>query len=267
MKDRGVLYFLIAGKDRGFRKKVMGGHGKFLSNSLESLNKHMSDIPTALFTDIDSVDWKEFGFDIVTYKDMIDIWVYKYECLLETPFLKTVHMDCDTYVCGSFYEVFDMLDKIDFAAPISPAYFGRWPLDVPISFPELAGGFMAYKSSDKVNKMLEYAKRLIIARKGGCDEPYMRKALYEFTNVKHSVLPLEYNCVFWFPGYLTSNVKVLHGKIHDIEPVKECFAGKNPKLFTGESIIHCDYASRKKYKIGLIQNYAKLVEEHAGVKK
>jgi hypothetical protein len=174
---------------------------------------------------------------------------------METPFSKTIHMDCDTYVCKSFYEVFHMLDKVDFAAPLSPFYFGKWPLDIPISFPELACGFMAYKSSDKVNKMLEYAKGLISTRKRGADEPYLRKALYEFTNVKHSVLPWEYTCIFSLPGFLMSEVKVFHGKARNIESIKKCFAGRHPKLFTGEDIVHIDYVGHRRFRMGLVEKY------------
>jgi hypothetical protein len=266
-EDCGILYFLIAGgRSKKFEKRVMWGYGKFLLHSVNSLRKHMPDISTALFTDIEGVDWSgEYGFDVVTHT-IPDaekyIWTYKYECLLKTPFSKTIHMDCDTYVCNSFYEVFDMLDNIDFAAPLSPAYFGKVPLDVPVSFPELAGGFMAYNSSDKVIKMLEHTKKMLSTRPRGCDEPYLRKALYQFTNVKHSVLPFEYNCVFWFPGYVMSKVRVLHGKNFYPEVIEECFAGSpHPKLYSTDSIIYCDYIRRRTYNMGAVKNFSKLIEE------
>ena len=262
MKDCGILYFLVAAS-KEWEERVMAGHGRYLLNSLESLRRHMPDISTALFTDIESVDWKKvYGFDIVNYTPSPSyMWDYKYKCLLETPFPKTIHMDCDTYVCDSFYEVFDMLDNIDIAIPISPIYFGRRTLGIPVSFPELACGFMAYNSSDKVKKMFEYTRELISARLGGCDEPYVRKALYEFTNVKHSVLPLEYNCVFWFPGFVQSKIKVLHGKTLHADIIEKCFVGKHPRLYTGDSVINCDYVRRRRYTMGSVKNYVYLIEK------
>lgn len=252
MKDCGVLYFLTA-KDEGVEKRVIKIHGGLLKRSLESLNEHMPDIKTILFTNIDSVDWKSYGFDTVTHKyHPADVWTYKYECMMETPFSKTIHMDCDTYVCEGFYEVFHMLNNIDFAAPFSPWYFTRRVFDVPRSFPELAGGFIAYKSNNKVNNMLQYAKELIMSRSRGCDEPYLRKALYEM-DIKFSVLPWEYNCVFLLPGFIMSSVKVIHGKVKDVDPVERILIGDHPKLFTGEKVIHCDRIGRKKYKMGLTE--------------
>jgi hypothetical protein len=254
MKDCGVLYFLTA-KDERSEPKVMKVHGSLLFRSLESLNKHMPDIKTVLFTNIDSVDWEGKGFDIVEKRyHPADVWSYKYECLLDTPFLKTIHMDCDTYVCGEFYEVFHMLDNVDFAAPFSPWYFTRKQFNVPKSFPELAGGFVAYNTNDKVYDLLKYAKKLIMERHRGCDEPYLRIALYE-KNVKFSILPWEYNCVVLLPGFIMSRVKVIHGKIpdDDIEAIERSLFGEHPKLFTGENIIHCDRLGRKKYKMGLVE--------------
>ncbi len=267
MKDCGILYFLTA-NDKS-EKKVIDVHGSLLIRSLESLNRHMSDVSTILFTNIDSVDWEGYGFDIVTYKyHPADIWTYKYECLLETPFSKTIHMDCDTYVCASFYEAFHMLDGVNFAAPFSPWYTRRRPYTVPISFPELAGGFIAYNSNDEVNKLLKYVKELVMSRNWGCDEPYLRKALYEM-DVKFSVLPWEYNCVFLLPGFIVSNVKILHGKGKKdiVELLEKSMGSHGPKLFTGESIIHVDNVSYRKYKMGSVQNYVKLVEEHVRGKK
>jgi len=257
MKDCGVLYFLLAGDLS--EKKVMDTHGGLLARSLESLNRHMSDIPTILFTDIDSIDWLSYGFTTVAHKkEPVDVWTYKYECLLETPFAKTIHMDCDTYVCDPFYEVFQMLDRVNFAVPLSPWYARRMPHSVPKSFPEPAGGFMAYNLNDEVKKLLEYVKALVIRRKWGSDEPYLRRGLYEL-DVRFSTLTWEYNCVFWLPGFILSNVKILHGKCEkDIVELLEKNMGEHgPKLFTGERVMHCDPVKKREHKIGLVEKYGR----------
>ena len=255
MKERGVLYFLTAWE--GHEQKVMDVHGSLLIRSLESLKRHMSDIPTILFTNIDSVDWKSQGFDEVVHKyDPPDVWTYKYECLLETPFARTIHMDCDTYVCSPFYEVFTMLDGVNFAAPLSPWYTRRMPYSVPMSFPELAGGFIAYNYNDKVKELLEYTKVLVTKRRWGSDEPYLRKALYE-TDVKFSVLPWEYNCVFLLPGFVISNVRILHGKgsKETVELLEKSMGEHGTKIFTGDTLMHCEMGKKRKHKIGLTQKY------------
>jgi len=251
-RDWGILYFLTV-KPGSSEDRILDVHARLLFRSLKSVKKYMPDIRAVLFTDIDSIDWKDKGFDIVSYKKgSEDVWTYKYECMLDTPFERTIHMDCDTYVCDSFYEVFEMLDGVDFAAPFSPWYFGRRVFHVPRSFPELAGGFIAYNTNETTFDMLEEAKGLVMSRNGGCDEPYLRVALYE-SKIKFSVLPWEYNCVFLLPGMLMDKAKILHGKMNDIEPVKRCLTGDGPKLFTGEKVIYCDRISRKKYKMGLVE--------------
>jgi len=252
-KNWGVLYFLTPKVGTSI-ERVLNVHGKLLLKSLDSLKVHMPDIEAVLFTSMDVGVWADKGFDKVIYKENVvqDVWTYKYECMLDTPFERTIHMDCDTYVCDSFYEVFEMLDGVDFAAPFSPWYFGKRIFHVPRAFPELAGGFIAYNTNRRTFDMLEEAKGLVMSRDGGCDEPYLRVALYE-SKVKFSVLPWEYNCVFLLPGILMNKAKVLHGKTNDIDPVKRCLTGDGPKLFTGEKVIYCNRISRKKYKMGLVE--------------
>ncbi len=87
MKDCGVLYFLTAKEEDS--DKVLDTHYDLLIRSVKSLKKLMSDIPTVLYTNIDGVSWEGKGFDIVNYKyGPDDIWTYKYECLIDSPFLE-----------------------------------------------------------------------------------------------------------------------------------------------------------------------------------
>lgn len=252
-KNWGVLYFLTV-QDKDTVDRVVKIHGELLAKSVQSLKKHMPDVGSILFTDVKEVDWTSKGFDVVAHKNNTsgDVWTYKYECMLMTPFERTVHMDCDTYVCQPFYEVFEMLDNIDFAIPFSPWYFGKRQYHVPRSFPEPAGGFIAYNTNKRTFQMLEEAKELVENRGGGCDEPYLRVAMYE-SKLRFSILPWEYNCVFMLPGFVMDKVKVLHGKYKDIEKVERCFMKEGFKIFTGEKVVHCDKISRKKYEMGLVE--------------
>ncbi len=267
MNKWGILYFLtsrrgVPSEEKSLpeQERAVGTHSGFLKRSVESLRWYMKDISTVLFTDFDDVDWSSYGLDQVIYKEKTsDLWTYKYECLLETPFERTIHMDCDTYVCGEFYEVFEMLDGVDFAVTLSPWYFNftvRGLHDrVPISFPEPCGGFMAYNSNEKVFDFLKHTKDLVINREGGSDEPSLRIAMYE-KDIKFAILPWEYNCVFLMPGYILREPKILHGKIDD-EGVRSIIEGtfRNslPKLFTGESLIHCHQIRKRTYKMGLVE--------------
>lgn len=257
MNSRGILYFMTAKeKHRKHAEHIVSIHGGLLKRSLKTLRHHMKGVPAVLFTSFDSIDWKPYGFDKIIYKDNPgDIWEYKYDCLLDTPFERTIHMDCDTYICDNFSEVFKMMDGVDFAVPLSPWYlnFSRVFKHIPVSFPEPAGGFMAYKANDKVFDMFRYAKELISDRIGGCDEPYLRIAMYE-KDVKFSILPWEYNCVFLLPGFLLRKPKVLHGKVDRIKPIAKVMNANNlPKIYTGEKLIYCKKVGRKTYTMGRVE--------------
>lgn len=252
-KNWGILYFLMI-KPTDTKERTLRVHGDMLMRSMKSLKKHMPDVDTILFTNIGDFDWGNIGLSKVVYKDEPkDVWTYKYECMLSTPFERTVHIDCDTYICQPFYDVFEMLNEVDFAVPLSPWYFGKRQFHVPRAFPEPAGGFIAYNTNRRTFEMLEETKRLVINRSGGCDEPYLRVALYE-SKIKFSILPWEYNCVFLLPGYLMSKPVILHGKLRDIETVERCLSSPGPKLFTGEKVIYCDRVNRKRYEMGMVED-------------
>lgn len=111
-RDRGVIYFAF-GKPALDEAKL----------SLKSLRQSNPTIPAAIFTDMPD---KAKDFDIVhdfTQTELFDIERYfkstnrmpsmKVRFLRDSPFERTIHLDCDTYVKGSLDEFFDELEAHD----------------------------------------------------------------------------------------------------------------------------------------------------------
>lgn len=111
--DRGVIYFAF-GKPALDEAKL----------SLKSLKVSNPSIPAAIFTDLPE---QAVDFDIVhkfNDSELHDIEYYfrstnrlpslKVRFLHRSPFKRTIHLDCDTYVKGSLNEFFDELESNDF---------------------------------------------------------------------------------------------------------------------------------------------------------
>lgn len=223
-------------------RKVLDVHYKYAVESVKSIKK-FHDIPCILYTNIKDI---VTGFDkIIHTEGVVDRWAYKYTCLLDSPFDQTLHIDCDTYVCNDFIHAFTLLDRFDLILPLSPWYWSSNPLGVEKCFPEFAGGFLLWKKNNKMQKLFSDVLAEVSSRIAGCDEPYLRKVLY-YSEVRFSVIPWEYTCVFNLPGYVTNNVKILHGKYTDINKVASAInASKTPRFYTGSSVLEIDHRRKK----------------------
>lgn len=228
----GVLYFVV--KEEKFLKMA--------KLSAQSLKKYMPHLKTVLFTDFD-IDKIDYFDDIIHTKTPKSkkMWVYKWEeCLMKSPYNPTLHLDADTYICDSFPEVFDMMNRFDLVTLMSPYYIsdpkkGRM---VPVCFPEVCGGFLLWKQSRKIDWLFKRIAELVKNKTWGtADEPSIRQALYE-SKVRYAFIPWEYTCVFNFPGYIFGKVKIMHGKSSNIAVDAEIFNQNiERRIYTGETLI------------------------------
>lgn len=141
--------------------------------------------------------------------------------LMNTPYEKTVYLDTDTYIEGDISCLFDMLDRFTFCASHNVTNYASEKLgtkyiqDIPKSFPELNTGVLPYNKNKKMSNFVERWKSEFqrVYQEG---QPYnqaaFRKAVYE-SDVRFSVLPREYNCLFRQPGSVTESVKIFHGRL------------------------------------------------------
>jgi len=249
----GVLYFVINKPERPVVKTIRKQYNLAV-RSAKSLKVHMPHLSTTLFTNLDLSDLYSDCFNnIIVTKTPEDMWVYKYECLLNSPYEHTLHMDADTYVCADFSEVFDLLGSFDLVAPLSPYYCSLKLKEVPSCFPELAGGFILWRKNKKTQDLFVRIRELLLSRslgaRGVADEPYIRKVLYE-SDVRYAIIPWEYNCVCLVPGYLFSKVKVMHGRTKDIVKDAQIMNQRTtPRVFTGETLFLLRPTKYKRRKI------------------
>ena len=187
--------------------------------SARSVKRFMPDLEIVIFTDITSNI--PDVFDRIVHLEHIErprFFSDKLTCMLQSPFDQTLFLDTDTFVCGPFSELFDLLDHFDIAMSHDRRYYDWFPEDtgVPDVFREFNQGVVAFRRSDNLLRTFEHAVLWAdrIAKETGmtCDQPPLRIALYHST-LRIATLTQEYNCRYHSFGYLNGEVKILHGRI------------------------------------------------------
>ena len=135
--------------------------------------------------------------------------------LSKTPFAQTVFLDTDTYLCEAVPELFELLDRCDIAVAHAPMR-STGKVSVPAAFSEFNTGVIVYRASgtvsDLFSRWLTYHADQILLTGDPCDQPALRRALWE-SDARCVVLPPEYNFRFILPSFAGRGpVKILHGR-------------------------------------------------------
>lgn len=155
--------------------------------------------------------------------------------LLQSPFEKTIFLDSDTYVCAPLHDVYEILDRFDFAAA-HPLLRTTMQQNLPEAFPEVNSGVMAFCSNERVRRMIEnwllLYKEHAKATNRSDDQPPLRVALYR-SDLRFAVLPPEYNVRTIYPSALgRGRAKILHGRQKDLEVVAGLLnKSRGPRVF------------------------------------
>lgn len=258
---KGVLYFLTYEEKAPCKKPltVINTYYQWCIRSAKGIRKYMPDLEIVLYTNLRKELIREKYFDNVIYSlgEVEDLWTYKYECILDSPYDITLHLDADTLICDEFTELFDLMDRFDLALPLNPWYLLDKPKGLPMSFPTFAGGCMVWKKNKRMRQFFERVKELVIKRTKRADEPWIRKALYE-SDVRYTILPWEYSCCYLLPGVMNGKAKILQGKGDYIEEDAILLNSEreDPRcLFTGETIIEFEKVKGRTIKIGKMIPY------------
>jgi hypothetical protein len=177
-----------------------------------------------------------------------NLWAYKHKCLEESPYDRTLHIDADTYIMDEISEVFDILDRFDLAIPISTWYMKQNNPNLPLCFPEPAGGFFTWLNNDKMKSFFKLVGDRCREWNTHNDEGVIREVLYNST-IRFAVIPNEYNCLVRHPNYLYGNIKVAHGRLDTLKEEADTINRvRGMKLITGGEIYELERHRRyRKY--------------------
>jgi len=187
--------------------------------SARTLKAAMPDLAIRLVTDTDGADdlFESIERIGVLEDGSAEVKLARIAAIAAAPFEKTVFLAASTHVVDGFTELFDLLDRFDFAAArarvrLSPAG------DLPSGFSELQPSVLAYRKRRKTATLFRkwrtgYGDEAV-ARTPAVPsfQPSLARAVHD-SGIAFYVLPPEYNYRFGFPGFAGDRVKILNGQL------------------------------------------------------
>lgn len=251
---RGVLYVA-----------VNEGIQTYLHRSILSVHTHCPDLPICIVSDlpdlslyanrfmlIPSRSFDDPGFENLTHYPDFGYYA-KVKYFYSSPYEETLFLDHDTCVLADIHEIFDVLEggKFDFMAThdVGTTVSKDIPDQLPLVFPNFNTGVVAYRKSDKTEKLMrDWWENMKALRNPWGDQPSFVKAVYSNPDIRFCVMPRAYNYRFNFPQHAYEYVKILHGRaenasLEEIGASINSHAGGPHFTAKGKTIGHYDLSS------------------------
>lgn len=158
-----------------------------------SLRATNPDLPVDLFTEA-PVD--PGPFDRVHV--LADVWIRsKIDAMRLSRFERTVYLDADLLVLADLGDVFEVLDRFDFALchdQLRNSVHARREYRVPLpnTYPQFNGGVVGFRRSPETRAFLDTWKAAIQDHGISKDQPSLRELLWQ-SDLRVATLPPEYN--------------------------------------------------------------------------
>jgi len=128
-----------------------------------------------------------------------------------------INLDVDTLVVQPFYDLLEVLERFDLVGTHAPARYTSMTVGhVPDAFCEINLGMMAFRNSEKMQRVLrQWARRYRTHQDvyADNDQASLRETLWTTAeDVRIWIAPPEYHFRFPFGGFARYPVKVLHGR-------------------------------------------------------
>ena len=128
----------------------------------------------------------------------------KIEAMQRSRFERTIYLDADVICLTGFDDVFAVLDRFDIACCAEQRRNDRrnriqlQDAEVPVAYPQLNGGLIAYRRSAAMDAFLSDWHRWVHDGTQRFDQHSFRVLLYN-SDLRQHVLPAEYNVMFMRP--------------------------------------------------------------------
>jgi hypothetical protein len=148
-------------------------------------------------------------------------FIDKILALRQTPFEKTLFLDTDTFALEPLDEVFQLLDRFDFAAAAEPARYLYRINGVPSAFPELNSGVILYKKNEVVLQTIqrwhdlyedEIAEKISTGIRPWHDQLSFTRAIYG-SDLSFFLMPPEFNARILMPQAVSGHIRIAHCRL------------------------------------------------------
>ena len=195
LPENGVIY-IATGKELFLKEakisaKSVRKYNKNIGISIFVDEKNQFEDNENLFDSIHFVEKPEHGFGDKIY------------AMKNTPYQKTIYLDCDTVVVDDISEIYNMLEKYDIAAS-NPPFKNKY-----YSPNHYQAGIIFYKMNNKVSKFFDLWDENYDRKNHGNDQPSFRETLSQLP-ISVFIFPPNFNFRSPFASYIQGKIKILH---------------------------------------------------------
>lgn len=191
--ENGIVY-CATGKDRFLKEayESIASLRKYDKNTAISLfvdNSLVDKVKKELFFSIHLIEHPEFGFGDKIYS------------MVNSPYKKTLYLDCDTILADEVLEIFKMLEVYDLAA-----------INVPYknsNYPDFNAGITAFKMNNRTKRFFKLWDERYDRIKHGTDQGTFKRLINQ-NIVIFNTLPPNYNLRMPFASFIIGKVKIFH---------------------------------------------------------
>lgn len=207
--ENGIIYCVTGNKlfleELRISIKSLQKFNKNISISLFTEDKFLTEINDNKFKSIHLIEKPDYSFSDKIFS------------LRNTPYKKTLYLDCDTVIWDDISELFILLDKFEIVLAYIPFKNRRINSTKP---PKFNGGVIGFRNTKNTKKMLETWDKNYKISKDYDDQVTLRDTILS-SSVTYFVLPSEYNFRTPFSCYARKKIKIFHGhNLMDLEPSK-----------------------------------------------
>ena len=195
LQEEGIVY-CATGKELFLREAYI---------SINSIKKYNTNIQISIF--VDEENFKRINKDLFDSIFLIKNPEFgfgdKIYAMKNTPYQKTIYLDCDTVVADDISEIYNMLEKYEIAAS-NPPFKNKYYR--PNHY---QAGIIFYKMNSKVSKFFNLWDENYDRINHGNDQPSFRETLSKLP-ISLFIFPPNYNFRSPFASYIQGKIKILH---------------------------------------------------------
>jgi len=204
LQDKGIIY-CATGKELFLNEAY---------TSISSIKKYHPHLKISIF--IDEKNLKKVNKDYFDSIFLIKSPEYgfgdKIYAMKNTPYERTIYLDCDTIITDDISEIFEMLKKYDIAASNPPFKNKNYKQT------SYQAGIIFYRLNEITSKFLDLWDQSYDRINHGNDQPSFRRSLSKLP-ISLFVFPPNYNFRLPFASYIHGKIKIIHD--HDLSRVKD----------------------------------------------
>lgn len=195
LPENGVIY-IATGKELFLKEAKI---------SAKSVRKYNKNVGISIFVDEkNQFEDNENLFDLIQFVEKPEHgFGDKIYAMKNTPYQKTIYLDCDTVVADDISEIYNMLEKYDIAAS-NPPFKNKY-----YSPNHYQAGIIFYKMNNKVSKFFDLWDENYDRKNHGNDQPSFRETLSKLP-ISVFIFPPNYNFRSPFASYIQGKIKILH---------------------------------------------------------